>query len=221
MNTNFVALSVELFVGFWALLVLMKVLGKSQINQLTPFDFISALVLGELVGNAIYDKDIGILYVLYAISAWGLLIYTVEIITQKFPITRPFLEGSPKLIINDGKIMYHELKRSKLDIDQLAMLLREKEVFSIREVHYGILEPNGSISVVKKQGYQTTNGQLTYKTLPIVVVADGVLNEQNLEKAGMTKEAFNDSLRKQGISNYKSVLYAEYLSEDGWEIQTY
>ncbi len=67
MDTNFLALTVELFVGFFALLVLTKFLGKNQITQLTPFDFISALVLGELVGNAIYDKEIGLHYVLYAV----------------------------------------------------------------------------------------------------------------------------------------------------------
>lgn len=70
MHTNFLSLTIELLVGFFALLVLTKVLGKNQITQLTPFDFISALVLGELLGNAIYDKEIGLHYVLYAIVFW-------------------------------------------------------------------------------------------------------------------------------------------------------
>ncbi len=84
MNTNYGFLTVELLIGFFALLVVTKLLGKTQITQLTPFDFISALVLGELVGNAIYDKEIHVTYVLYAIFVWTVLISTIEKITQKF-----------------------------------------------------------------------------------------------------------------------------------------
>ncbi|KHF27654.1 hypothetical protein LR68_03523 [Anoxybacillus sp. BCO1] len=60
-----------------------KILGRTQITQITPFDFISALVLGELVGNGLYDSEVGLSKVLFAIALWGLLIYTTEMITQK------------------------------------------------------------------------------------------------------------------------------------------
>ncbi|MFC0560160.1 hypothetical protein ACFSUR_26595 [Halalkalibacter alkalisediminis] len=65
MNTNFFHLTIELIIGFIALILVTKILGKTQITQLTPFYFISALILGELLGNAIYDKEIGIQYVLW------------------------------------------------------------------------------------------------------------------------------------------------------------
>ncbi|GAF65372.1 hypothetical protein BTS2_2270 [Bacillus sp. TS-2] len=186
MANSFFSLTIELFVGFFALLVLTKFLGKNQITQLTPFDFISALVLGELVGNAIYDPEIGLHYVLYAIFFWGALIFVIEMITQKIRESRSILEGKPSLIISNGKIQYEELKKNKLDLNQLQHLLREKDVFSIREVQNGILETNGTVSVMKKYSYDSPKNKdikLPSKSvaLPIVLVMDGEIISESLD----------------------------------------
>ena len=71
------------FNWFFVLLIATKILGKTQISQLTPFDFISAIVLGELVGNSIYDPKIKVWSILYSVFVWVILIYTIEVITQK------------------------------------------------------------------------------------------------------------------------------------------
>ncbi|MFA9559542.1 DUF421 domain-containing protein [Evansella sp. AB-rgal1] len=226
MNTNFLQLTTELIIGFFALLVLTKVLGKTQITQLTPFDFISALVLGELVGNAIYDKEIGAHFVLYAVALWGILIYLIEMLTQKVKKTRSILEGNPSIIIKNGKIDYQQLKKNRLDINQLQRLLRSKNVFSIREVAYAILEPNGSISVLKKSNYDTPSKQdLNISTklvyLPTTVISDGKIVYDNLQETGYSKEWLLNELNKQGIANVKKVFYAEWLEGDSLYINTY
>ncbi|WP_100407132.1 DUF421 domain-containing protein [Bacillus solitudinis] len=226
MDTNFLALTVELFMGFLALLALTKLLGKNQITQLTPFDFISALVLGELVGNAIYDKEIGLPYVLYAVFFWGTLIYSVEMLTQKFRGSRAFLEGKPSLVISGGKIQYEQLKKNKLDLNQLQHLLREKEVFSIREVEYGVLETNGSVSVLRKQPYDTPRNLDLHipdslVSLPILLILDGEVITESLHQLKKTEEWLNDELIARGIPGTTAVLYAEWRDEDGFEIQTY
>jgi uncharacterized membrane protein YcaP (DUF421 family) len=225
-HTNFLSLTTELLVGFFALLVLTKLLGKNQITQLTPFDFISALVLGELVGNAIYDKEIGLHYVLYAIVFWGTLIYFIEMITQKFRGSRAWLEGTPSLVISKGKIQYEELKKNKLDLNQLQHLLREKDVFSIREVQYGILETNGSVSVLKKQPFDTPiNKDLNIPAksvaLPILLILDGELIPESLGLLNQNEEWLTKELLNRGIPGVNAVLYAEWLDGKGFEIQTY
>ncbi len=70
-------LTIELIIGFFALLIITKILGKTQISQIAHFEFISSLVLGELVCNAIYDIDINTYYILYAVSLWALLLYII------------------------------------------------------------------------------------------------------------------------------------------------
>src|SRR5690625_667590 len=94
---NMLPMLYETIFGFCALFLLTKVLGKTQISQLTAFDFIAALVLGELVGNALFDEKAGILDIGYVIFLWGSLLYIVEMITQKYKRSRFFLEGKPKI----------------------------------------------------------------------------------------------------------------------------
>src|SRR5690625_2742159 len=91
--TNMLPMLYETIFGFCALFLLTKFLGKTQISQLSAFDFIAALVLGELVGNALFDEKAGIFEIGYTIFLCGSLLYIVEIITQKFKISRFLLEG--------------------------------------------------------------------------------------------------------------------------------
>ncbi len=138
--------------GFVALFILTKILGKTQMSQLTPFDFVAAIVLGELVGNALFDENVGVTEIGFLVIVWGTLLYLVEITTQKFKGTRFLLEGKPSLVIHKGNIIYEELKKNKIDMDELNHLLRLKDIFTIREVEYAIMETNGEISVLKKVG---------------------------------------------------------------------
>ena len=140
----------ELVIGYIALFIIVKFLGKTQLNQITPFDFISALVMGDLVGSAIFNQKVGILAILFAIAVWGALIFISEMLTQKSRWLRYVFEGRPSMIINNGNLDWKEMKKNKIDIDQLKQLLRFKDIFSIQDVDYAILENNGGISVLRK-----------------------------------------------------------------------
>lgn len=215
---DFLRIALELFVGFFSLFFLTKFLGKMTITQITTFDFISALVLGELVGNALYDHEIGLTEILFAVSFWGILIFSTEIITQKNIRIRGFLEGKPSLVVHKGKIQYDELKKNHLDIDQLQHLLRAKDAFSLREVEYAILETNGTVSVLKKAEYATptrADHDMPNKpsALPITFISDGRLLKENLTMSGLNETWLQEELQKKGIRHYSQVLYAEW--EDG------
>ncbi|WP_270181684.1 DUF421 domain-containing protein [Alkalihalobacillus sp. CinArs1] len=211
---------IELIVGFLALLVLTKMLGKTQITQITPFDFISSLVLGELVGNAIYDKDITYVTIIYTVTLWGLLIYVIEWITQKFRGTRKLLEGSPSIVIHHGRINRKNLKKNKLDLNQLQNLLRQKGIFSLREVEFAILETNGSISVLQKSEYsQPTRGDFDLRPvkehLSTTFISDGKVDWGNLKEAGFNEEWLNKVLKKHHIDHPEEVLILEWKQDEG------
>ncbi|HLR69893.1 MAG TPA: DUF421 domain-containing protein, partial [Pseudogracilibacillus sp.] len=95
----------ETVFGILALFLLTKILGKTQISQLTAFDFIASIVLGELVGNALFDEKAGILDIGFVILLWGVILYAIEIVTQKFKGSRFILEGKPSMVIHEGKII--------------------------------------------------------------------------------------------------------------------
>ena len=221
----FLNIFIELLIGFIALMILTKLLGKTQISQLTPFDFISALVLGELVGNAVYDKNVHIGMILFATILWGVFIYVTEWLTQKFRKTRGIFEGKPSIVIKNGLIDRDQLKKNKLDINQLLNLLRQKDVFSIREVEYAILEADGKISVLKKSNYaKPTISDLNLPVKPvnlaITLISDGEIDRDNLRTAGFDEAWLEQQLRKLNIEKVNDVLYAEWKQDEGFYCQT-
>ena len=196
-----------------------KLLGKTQISQLTAFDFISAIILGELVGNALFDDKAGILEIAYLLFLWGGLLYLTEWITQRFKGSRALLEGSPEIVIRNGKLIRDVMKKNKLDVNQLQHLLREKDVFSIREVEYAILETNGAISVLKRSDYQTPTRKdmkLAPKpaNLSVTIINDGEIIYDNLEEKNLTEEWLLEELKVQGYDQVKDVFYAEYMKDE-------
>jgi uncharacterized membrane protein YcaP (DUF421 family) len=223
---EFIKIATELIVGYAALLFTTKLLGRTQITQITPFDFISALVLGELVGNALYDKDVGLAKILFAVTLWGTLIYVTELITQKKKGLREILEGKPSIIISNGKIVYSELKKNHLDLNQLQHLLRQKDIFSIREVEHAILETNGTVSVMKKAKYEQPTREdhhmpLSPVVLPVTLIIDGEVIWDNLSESGFTEAWLKQQIRSFGFQDYKDILYAEWQEGKGMHMQPY
>lgn len=217
---NLGTITIEMVVGFFALFFLTKILGKTQLSQLTPFDFISALILGELVGNAMYDPDVHIWMILFAISVWGILMYSLEILTQKSMKFRKILEGTPSIVIRNGTMDRKQMKKNKIDINQLQNLIRQKGYFSIREIDYAILETNGSISVLPKSDNQpVTRRDLKLSqeetTLPVTLIMDGTILTDNLPTAGVNEEWLLKQLKQQNIHSAKEVFYAEWKKDEG------
>jgi len=217
MNEYF-SIIIELFFGFILLFIIIKIVGKTQFSQITPFDFISALILGELVGNAVYDNQVKLGHITSAILFWGFLIYIVEIITQKFNSTRKILEGEPNIVIHKGKIKYDTLKKINLDMNSLLSLVRLQGYFSIEEVEFAIMESNGMISVLPKSQFDTPkNKDLNIPAkpvnLPITLIIDGGIIYDNLKEAGLEEKWLKDQLAMQGIGSYKEVLYAEWQAD--------
>lgn len=103
---GYLEILVELIIGYFALFITVKCLGKTQISQITPFDFISALVLGDLVSGAVFEEHSSTGNILFAIAVWGLLIYMTDFASQKSHKLRHLFEGKPSIIINHGKVVW-------------------------------------------------------------------------------------------------------------------
>ncbi|RYG72141.1 DUF421 domain-containing protein [Lentibacillus lipolyticus] len=209
---------IDTIFGFVALFLLVKFLGKSQLNTLTPFDFISAIILGELVGNALFEKKAGITEMAFVIVIWGALLYITELISQKYKGSRAALEGQPSIVIHKGYLMYDALKENRLDLNQLQHLLRTKDVFSLEEVEYAVFETDGTISVLKKSDYQTpTKGDMNVPPTPVkmarTLISDGEIVYDNLQEAKLTEQWLINELKQQNIESVDEVFYAEWQED--------
>jgi len=222
---KFLNLTYELVVGFVLLFIVVKIVGRKIITQVTPFTFITAIVIGELLGTALYDPKAGIPEITYAMCLWGFLLLIVEYIAQKLLWFRGLVEGKPAALIKNGVIDRDELKKNRMNLNQLQSLLRQSNTFSIREVAYCYLEPNGSLSILKKAKYQKTtleDFKLTGKPVhvPVTVIRDGKVLWDEIKDLGYDETWLKKHLHSKSISNYKDVLIAEWLVGDGLFVQT-
>ncbi|HET6871808.1 MAG TPA: DUF421 domain-containing protein, partial [Sporolactobacillaceae bacterium] len=217
---GYIETTVELIIGFISLMLITKMIGRSSISQATPFDFVASLVLGEFVGGAIYDPKIDIFRIVYVVIFWGALIYLVDFVALKYNKSRGIIESSPAVLINNGIINRNMLKKHKIDMNRLQSLLRDRGVFSMREVMHAILEPNGKINVIKKPMYDTVKKQdldlpMTSVSIPVTLISDGVVLKNNLKQ--IEKDAFwlEKELTNRKIHNVRDVMIAEWRVEDG------
>lgn len=216
--SNMLPMLYETVFGIFALFILTKVLGKTQISQLTAFDFIAAIILGELVGNALFDKKAGILDIGFVILLWGIILYLIEIITQKFKGSRFILEGKPSMIIYKGEFIYEELRKNKIDINEILQLMRMKDVFSVQEVEYAILETNGLLSVLKKDAcLAPTKKELNVApakpTIAFPLIMDGEIIEDNLAEANISKEWLHEEVERQKMGKINDIFYGEWVED--------
>jgi len=211
---------IRTLVGFAVLLILTRLAGKKQIGQMTVFTYITGIALGNMAGDMIIHKDVEIMDGVIGMTLWSVLIFLMEYLSLNLPGVRVLLDGEPVLVIKKGVVQAKELKNMRLNMDDLTMLLREKDVFSIREVQYAILEPHGELSVVKKAvKQQASKEDLNLQPqepayLPGEIITDGKVILRNLREFGKSEEWLRQELSVQGISSAKDVLYAE-LEEDG------
>lgn len=221
---SFLNITTEIIVGFFLLFFIVKFVGRKIIKQISPFTFIAAIVLGELLGNGLYQDDVGLFYIVYTMVLWSILLFIVEYLGQKFLAVRGFFEGKPAALIKNGIIDRDELKKNRMNINQLQSLLRQSETFSVREVAYCYLEVDGSISIMKKSKYQkTTQEDFNFIPkpvyIPVTLIRDGQVLWDEIENLGYDEDWLLKQLQTKGIDSYDGIFIAEWLHGDGLFVQ--
>ncbi|MET1031908.1 DUF421 domain-containing protein [Domibacillus tundrae] len=208
---------IRTFLSFLILLSLTRIMERKEISEMTFFNFASAIAIGSIAGNLAFNQHLSILNGIISLIGWSLLTLLSGRIVIKSKKVRKVIEGEPLVVIKNGKIMEKPLRKVSLDVDALTALLRQKNIFSIKEVEYAIFEINGKLSIMKKDHKQhVTTGDMNIvnsqkKLLPTItgVVSDGVINTSNLEKLNLDTEWLNKQLMQAGIKTISDVFYAE------------
>jgi uncharacterized membrane protein YcaP (DUF421 family) len=209
-------LSIKLLAGFIILFIATKFIGGRELRQLNVFDFISAIVLSELVGNVLFQKDIHVLNMVYAVFFWTAMIYLIDKITIKSPRARHFLDGEPDLVIEGSNIDKRILGKHEMDLNELLGLLREKDIFTVREVEYAFIEPDGQLSVIKKKFEGISEEK---PVLPRALILDGEIAKDTLDRMGKDDGWLQNEIAKQGFSSPKQVFYGEFIEGCEWLLQ--
>ncbi|MDF2984547.1 MAG: hypothetical protein K0R50_57 [Eubacterium sp.] len=217
---NVLVTSLRTAIGFSVLLILTRILGKKQMGQLTIFTYITGIALGNIAGDMVVHRDIKIIDGVTGLVLWAIFTLIVEFLSLKSSKVRVLLDGEPTIVIKKGEIMYEKLSSQRLNLDDLTMLLRTNNIFSVKDVEYAILEPNGQLSVLKKPDKeQVTRKDLNisvndFLNIPTEIIVDGKLVTANLTEIGQNRQWLDQQLKQAGITSISQVLYAE-LQSDG------
>jgi uncharacterized membrane protein YcaP (DUF421 family) len=133
------------------LLVLLRITGKRQVGQLAPFDLVLLLVLSNAVQNSMNAGDNSLIGGIIMASTLISLNYLVGLATHKSKALEALVEGRPQVLIHNGKLYDGVMTDARLTHHELSAALRQAGCAGVHEVHYAVLENNGSISVVQKK----------------------------------------------------------------------
>lgn len=206
--------------AFLLLLIIARLLGKKQMSQMTFFNYMTGITIGSLAANIISNDDNSLFEEILGLVWWGTLTVLLTYATLKSEKLRSLVDGEPVILVRKGLLQNESLKTTRISIEDLSMMLREQYIFSITEVDYAILEPNGKLSVLKKQsGLNLTRADMDIlipspKYLPSQIIIEGKISYENLKDNDLDMPWLNKQLKMQNINDVDHVLYAE-LQGDG------
>ncbi|WP_175615571.1 DUF421 domain-containing protein [Piscibacillus halophilus] len=210
-----------LFIGKVSILFIIyvmavRLLGKSALAQLTAHDFgalffIAYLLFGSIEVNGMLQAIIG--------GATILLLYLAITKLTLWNKLNKYLIGEPTFLIKHGKIMSHNLKKSRYTISELMSIIRTNGYFDINDVDYALLEPNGEISVLPKKdkGFITPSHldlNIDDNGLPIVVIVEGEIQRHNLKSINKNEDWLINELDSLGYSQLNKIFLATVRDKD-------
>ena len=182
-------------------LIVTRIMGKREIGQLQPFEFVISIMIADLatipmseVGVPIFDGIIPI----FSLLIMHLIITVFNIKSIKF---RSIVCGKPSLLVRKGEIDERALEKERFGLSELQERLREKDIFSMNDVDYVILETNGEISVILKNNKKTVtiedlNLESDYTGMSFNLIIDGKIVDDNLQKIGKNRKWLNNKLKE-------------------------
>jgi uncharacterized membrane protein YcaP (DUF421 family) len=140
---------VRAIVVFAFLLVLTRVIGRRELASLQPFDLILLIIVGDAVQQGLTQDDYSLTGTVLAIGTIAVLQVFVSWIGYRFPRTRPVLEGQPIIVVQDGEVIEDNIKRERLDPEEIAEAARLQGIAHLSDVKWAVLETTGTISFIK------------------------------------------------------------------------
>jgi uncharacterized membrane protein YcaP (DUF421 family) len=183
---------------------LIRVMGKRQIGELQPAEFVVTMLVSEIASIPMQDNTIPILNsisALFVLVAYEVITSAVSLKSYKF---RAFMQGHPIIVIRDGVIDIKALKKMRMSVNDLIGALRQKDVFEISQVSYAIFETNGQISVLlKPENMNATAGDLNLRPqdegMPFAVICDGTVIDDAVEQSGIERSKIKSAVSSAGM----------------------
>lgn len=194
----YINLVIKTTVLYVYIMLCYRLMGKKEVGKLGIIDLIVSVLIAELAAMSIESNETSILVSLIPIAVLVVIQISLSYISLKSVKVRKLIDGSPKIIINKGKVDFKEMSKLRYSLDDLISQLREQSIKSIEEVKYAILENNGKLSVFTDDNIY-----------PMPIIVDGVIDNYTINNMNKDTSWVYNLLKKNNIE-LENVFYAFY-----------
>lgn len=205
--------SIKVLVSYLLLLILTRIMGRKMVAQVTFFDFVVAIIIGSVVANITVNQDNPMVSGITVLVVLTITTVIIQFLLVKSYLLRKVVDFQSVVVIENGKILAENLRKTRLRLDNLMMMLRQKDAFAIADVEFAILESDGKLSVLKKSQKQPItpadmNIPTVYTGLLTDIIMDGNVMEEHLKSANLDRKWLMDKLKANNYHSVKDVFYA-------------
>lgn len=192
-----------------SLFIITKIMGHKQISQLDFFDYIVGITIGSIAAELATELE-SPLKPLLAMTVYGIVSVILSLTQNKFPKARKYINGSPTLIMNNGKLYRKNMKKAKLDLSEFMVMCRQEGYFHLNEIQTAVFEYNGTLTILPKSPYRpiiTSDMNLTpaKDEIDTEIIMEGRILGENLKRKGLDTTWLDKQLKLQGYHNAKEI----------------
>ena len=201
-----------------ALFIITKIMGHKQVSQLDFFDYVSGITIGS-IGAELATELEAPEKPLIALCVWGGASIILNILARRIPKTRKYINGTPTILLNSGKLYRKNIKKCKLDLSEFMLLCREAGYFDLEDIETAVFEHNGRLSILPKASARPiTPSDLDIKVkrahIGAELILDGRIMGENLSRLGRDPYWLKARLRALGYGDYTEIFLAIYRPEE-------
>lgn len=195
-----------------ASLLAMRAMGKREVGQLMPFELVVVIMIAELAATPMGGVGIPLLYGILPMVALVVCHGLITAVCMKWQPFRAWMSGQPTVLMRNGVICEKQMRKSAMDLNDLMEAIRTAGILDPAEVGTVVLEPGGQVNVFPKADFRSVSPMdmklnVPAEGLPLPLVMDGVIQQDNLIRGQLTEKWLRESARKCGYPDLSQVLF--------------
>lgn len=192
-----------------SLFIMAKIMGHKQMAELDFFDYISGITIGSIAAELAIDSEM-FWKPLLAIIIYGVVSIGLSWITLRFPQSRKFINGTPTIIMDNGKLYRKNMKKAKLELSEFMVMLRQEGYFNLNDINTAVFEHNGHLTILPKSSKrpitpEDMNISVKQEEINTEIIMDGQIMHENLKRLGFNIEWLEKQLKDQRFKSAKEI----------------
>lgn len=192
-----------------ALFIIAKIIGHKQMSQLDFFDYITGITVGSIAAELATEIEEPT-KPLVAIIVYGVITFSLSLLTSKVAKMRKYINGTPTIIMNNGKLYRENMKKAKLDLSEFMVMCRQEGYFNLADIQTAVFEYNGRLTILPisdKRPATPNDLNISVKDdkISTEIILDGQVLSENLKRSGLDKKWLEKQLKEQGYNSAKEI----------------